>query len=208
MASKTDFDIPDVIITKTNNMFRVHCTVDMILIIDNIRRACHTNTHIEITNTTDFKIQNENRTETIEAHTLTKNWEETMNNVFRSETSMEDNDDIIRTPTKDTSVDNLGNMFILADGKPHKVNIAISGVSVSVTALSILGMLCCCWKNPTCANRLWARCPPRCRTTQETKKARIVDNILNQIKQELDANIEVQIDNTNRQVPQPPYPPI
>ena len=130
-----------------------------------------------------------------------------MNNVFKSETSMQDNDDIIETPTKDTIVDNLGNMFTLANGKPHKVNIAISGISISVTALSILGMLCCCWKNPTCANRWWSRCHTKCKTTQETKKARIVDNILNQIKQELDANIEAPIDNTNRQVPQPPLPP-
>ena len=201
MTSPTDFDIPNVIIARTNNKLRLHCTVDMTLMINGIRRTCQTNTHIEITNTTDFKIQTENGADTIEAHTLTKNWDQT-NNVFRSETDMEDNVDIIRTPTEDTGVDNMGNMFILADGRPHKVNIAISGVSITITALTILGGLCCCWKNPTCAKRLWSGCPPRGRGTQE-RKARIVDNILNQIRQELDANI----DNPPRQMPQPPLPP-
>ena len=110
---------------------------------------------------------------------------------------------MLRTPTEDTGVDNMGNMFILADGRPHKVNIAISGVSITVTALTLVGGLCCCWKNPTCAKRLWSGCPPRGRGTQE-RKSMIVNNILNQIRQELDANI----DNPPRQMPQPPYPPI
>ena len=207
MASTTDFDFPSVIVTRTNVMIRVHCTEDMILMIDNIRRACSTNIHIDINNTTDFEIQNENKTSTIAAHTIAKDWANTMNNVFNSETNMQDNYGIITNPTKETIIDNLGDLFTLENGKPHKVSIAISGISIAVTTLSILGLICCWWKNPTCANKLWANCHTTCKTTQETKKARIVDNILNQIQQELNSNLEAPIDDPNRQVPPPPLPP-
>ena len=121
--------------------------------------------------------------------------------MFRSETDMEDNVDIIKTPTEDTGVGDMGNMFVLADGRPHKTNIAISGVSITATALTILGGLYCCCRNPTGVRRLCAGCPPRGRGNQE-RKDRMVNNILNQIREEMDANI----DHTG-QIPQPPPPP-
>ena len=115
---------------------------------------------------------------------------------------MEDEDDIIKTPTEDKGVGDMGNMFVLADGRPHKTNIAISGVSITATALTILGGVCCCWRNPSCVRRLCSGCPPRGNDTQE-RKDRMVNNILNQIREGMDVNI----DNTSGQHPQPPPPP-
>ena len=102
LATKTDFDLPDVILTRTNVMISVHCTEDIVLMINNNRRSCSINDHIDITNTTDFEIQNENKTSTIAAHTIAKDWANTMNNVFNSETNMQDNYDIITSPPKES----------------------------------------------------------------------------------------------------------
>ena len=169
--------------------------------INDIRRTCQPDSNILITNTTDFKIQTEDGKYIIEAHTLTQEWEQT-NNVFYSETDMENDNDIIQIPAEDSSVGNMDNLFVLADGRPHKRNIAIMGVPISVTIMTIVGGICCWCRNPSCIRTLCSGCPPRGIDIQE-RKDRMVNNILNQIREGMDANIEV----TSGQLPQPPTPP-
>ena len=132
---------------------------------------------------------------------MTQKWEQT-NNVFNSETDMEKDNDIIQMPAENKGVGYMDNMFVLADGKPHKRNIAISGVTITVTALTILGGVCCWCRNPSCVRRMCSGCPPRGNDTQE-RKDRMVNNILNQIREGMDANIE----NTSGHLPQSPPPP-
>ena len=201
MISPQDFDIPYGIIAKTNNKLRLLCTVDMTVMINDIRRTCKPDSHILITNTTDFKIQTEDGKYIIEAHTLTQTWEQT-NNVFNSETEVDNDNDITKIPAEDIGVGYMGNIFVLADGKPHKRNIAISGVTITVTALTILGGVCCWCRNSSCVRRMCSGCPPRGNDTQE-RKDRMVNNILNQIREGMDANIE----DTSGQLSKPPPPP-
>ena len=201
MISPEDFDITQGIVARTNNKIMLFCTVDMTVKINDKKRTCKPESHILITNTTDFKIETEDGKYIIEAHTLTQEWEQTTN-VFYSETDMENDNDIIQIPAEDSSVGDMDNMFVLADGRPHKRNIAIMGVPISVTILTILGGICCWCRNPSCIRTLCSGCPPRGIDIQE-RKDRMVNNILNQIREGMDANIEV----TSGQLPQPPTPP-
>ena len=76
----------------------------MDLILNNQRKSCSTVNHIEINNITDFEIQNENKTSKIAAHTISKDWANTMDNVFNSETDMLDKYDIITSPPKESII--------------------------------------------------------------------------------------------------------
>ena len=175
--------------------------------LNNQSRSCSTNNQIEITNITDFEIQNENKTSKIAAHTIPQDWSDTIDNEFNSETDMLDKPDILTSNPKETIMTSFGNLFILEDGKPHKVNIAVSGITITILALSITGLLCFWRKHPTCASNLLASCHTTCKRTKENKKAILVDNILNTIQNELNSNIQREpIDRAQSQVP-PPSPP-
>ena len=151
LASNTDFDLPDVILTRTDVMIRVHCTENMDLMLNNQRKSCSIVKHIEINNITDFEIQNENKTSKISAHTISQEWTDKMDNVFNSETDMLDKPDILTKTPQETIINSFGNLFMLEDGKPHKVNIAVSGITIIILTLLITGLLCFWKKHPTCA---------------------------------------------------------
>ena len=157
LASNTDFDLPDVILTRTDVMIRVHCTENMDLMLNNQRKSCSIVKHIEINNITDFEIQNENKTSKISAHTISQDWTDKMDNVFNSETDMLDKPDILTKTPQETIINSFGNLFMLEDGKPHKVNIAVSGITIIILTGLITGLLCFWKKHPTCASRLLAQ---------------------------------------------------
>ena len=122
--------------------------------------------------------------------------------MFNSETYMEMDNDLTQLPTEDQSVDYMGNLFVLADGQPHRRNIAITGTTISVAILTVIGGICCWCKNPVCLRRICFGCSPRGIDTQE-RKDRLVNNILNQIREGMDVHMEA----TSGHPHQPPPPP-
>ena len=207
-TSNTDFDLPNVILTRTDVIIKVHCTKDMVLILNNKSRSCSINNQIEIPNITDFELQNVNKTSKISAHTIPQDWSDTIDNEFNSETDLLDRPDILTSNHKETMMTNFRNFFILKDGKPHTANIlTVSGTTIIIITLSITGLVCFWRKNPTCANNLLANCHETCKRTKERKKTILVDYILTTIQNELNSNIQgASTDRAHTNVP-PPSPP-
>ena len=119
MISPEDFDITQGIVARTNNKIMLFCTVDMTVKINDKKRTCKPESHILITNTTDFKIETEDGKYIIEAHTLTQEWEQTTN-VFYSETDLENDNDIIQIPAEDLIVVYVHVCFQISEHK-HSV---------------------------------------------------------------------------------------
>ena len=178
--------------------------------LNNQSKSCSTDNHIEITNITDFEIQNENKTSKIAAHTISQDWSDTIDNEFNSEIDMLHIPDTLTSNHKETMMTSFRNLFILEDGKPHTVNIlTVSGTTITIMALSITGLVCFRRKHPTCASNLLASCQKTCRRTKERKKAILVDNILTTIQNELNSNLQgAPTDNAHTNVPTPSTPDI
>ena len=111
--------------------------------------------------------------------------------------------DISQMPPENQNVGYLNSIFELSDGRPHHRNLAITGTSIALTILTVIGALICWCKDPTCLRRMCSGCPQK-RNDQEVR-ARMVNNILNQISEGMNSvPLETSRDTTN----QPPTPPI
>ena len=195
---ETDYDFPQGIIMKDNNQIQLYCTRDMYIWVNDIKRTCAPNLPITIPNAEEFKIETEDRKHRLEGHNLAQKWTDN-ENVYKSEIMTLGND-ISKIPIESQSVDYVGSFFELADGNPHKRNISILGTSIGLTLLTITGALVC-WCRPTCISRICPVCP-QTRNNQETR-ARMMNNILNQISEEISMPLEGIRATTNR----PPTPP-
>ena len=78
VVNQNDFAMPNVILTRSNGRILVHCTKNMDILLNKIKKACLINSPIEIHNITDFELQGEN--------TSTKSWNDKLDNVLNSET--------------------------------------------------------------------------------------------------------------------------
>ena len=96
IVNKHDFDMPHVILTKSDDMIMVHCTKNIAIVLNNKEKACSINSHIEIHNITDFELQDGNKSNKIYAHTISQAWTDKLDNVFNSETEMQDRPDMER----------------------------------------------------------------------------------------------------------------
>ena len=97
MTSLADHDIPNGIIIKNNNKIKLYCTLEMYVMVNDIKRKCAPISPILITNATEFKIATVDGAHKIEAHTLAQTWAET-ENVYNSETFMAMDNDITQMP--------------------------------------------------------------------------------------------------------------
>ena len=183
---------------KDNNQIQLYCTRDMYIWVNDIKRTCAPNLPITIPNAEEFKIETEDRKHRLEGHNLAQKWPDN-ENVYKSEIMTLGND-ISKIPIESQSVDYVGSFFELDDGNPHKRNISILGTSIGLTLLTITGALVC-WCRPTCIRRMCPVCP-QTRNNQETR-ARMMNNILNQISEEISMPLEGIRATTNR----PPTPP-
>ena len=129
---QNDYDIPNVILTRTNDRIWVHCTKDMDILLNKIKETCLIQNPIQILNITDFELQGENTSSKIYAHTITKSWNDQLNNVMKSETDIPGRPDLITTPPEETNISSIGNLFTFQDGRPHTVRIAISRTTITI----------------------------------------------------------------------------
>ena len=116
---------------------------------------------------------------------------------------MEMDNDLTQLPPENQSVGYLDSIFVLSDGRPHKRNMAITGTSIAVAILTVIGAICCWCKDPTCLKRMCSGCPQRGIDNQEMR-ARMVNNILNQIREGMDS---VHMETPSGPTNQPPPPP-
>ena len=199
-TTKADYDFPQGIIIKDNTKIKLYCTRDMYVLVNDIRRKCAPKSPILIPNAEEFKIATEDGKHMLEGHTLAQKWAET-ENVYKSETLMTLDNDISKIPLENQNVGYVGSFFELSDGRPHHRNLSILGTSIGLTLLTITGALVC-WCNPTCIRRMCPDCPQK-RNDQEVR-ARMVNNILNQISEGINSvPLEAKRGATN----QPPTPP-
>ena len=202
MTSMADHDFPHGIILKDNTQIKLYCTLELYVLVNDIRRRCAPKSPILVPNATEFKIATVDGAHMIEAHTLAQTWAET-ENVYNSETFMTLDNDISQMPPENQNVGYLNSIFELSDGRPHHRNLAITGTSIALTILTVIGALICWCKDPTCLRRMCSGCPQK-RNDQEVR-ARMVNNILNQISEGMNSvPLETSRDTTN----QPPTPPI
>ena len=54
-----DFDIPDIIVTKTNDRIWIHCTKNITILLNKLQKECFTKIPIMINNITDYELQGE-----------------------------------------------------------------------------------------------------------------------------------------------------
>ena len=190
VVNQNDFDLPNVILTRSNGRILIHCTQNMDIVLNNRKKACLINSHIEIHNITDFELQDENTSSKIYAHTITKSWNDKMDNVLQSETDLPVRPDLITTPPKETNISSFGNLFTLQDGKPHTVRIAVAGTLITMIILVTTCLLCYWRKNPNCCSRVFTTCYATCSRKQQIQKSLLIDNVLNSIKQELNSSLQ------------------
>ena len=174
----------------------------MYVMVNDIKRKCAPISPILVTNATEFKIATVDGAHMIEAHTLAQTWAET-ENVYNSETFMALDNDITQMPPENQNVGYLDSIFELSDGRPHKRNLAITGTSIAVAILTVIGAICCWCRDPACLKRMCSGCSPRGINTQE-RRDRMVNNILNQIREGMDS---VHMETPSGHITQPPPPP-
>ena len=174
----------------------------MYVLVNDIKRKCAPNSPILVPNATEFKIATVDGAHMIEAHTLAQTWAET-ENVYNSETFMALDNDITQMPPENQNVGYLDSIFELSDGRPHKRNLAITGTSIALAILTVIGAIFCWCKDPTCLRRMCSGCPQRRNENQEMR-ARMVNNILNQISEGMNS---VHMETPRGPTNQPPPPP-
>ena len=174
----------------------------MYVMVNDIKRKCAPISPILVTNATEFKIATVDGAYMIEAHTLAQTWAET-ENVYNSETFMALDNDITQMPPENQNVGYLDSIFELSDGRPHKRNLAITGTSIALAILTVIGAIICWCKDPTCLRRMCSGCPQRRNDNQEMR-ARMVNNILNQISEGMNS---VPMETPRGPTNQPPPPP-
>ena len=81
-----DFDLTNIILTKTNNKILIHCTKNTTILLNKQQQECITNIPILITNISDYEIQGEYSPKRLYSHTITETWNKQLDNVIKSET--------------------------------------------------------------------------------------------------------------------------
>ena len=98
--------------------------------------------------------------------------------------------DLITTPSQESSLSSIGNLFTLQDGRPHTVRIAISGTTITMIILVTICLLCYWRKNPNCCSRVFTTCHATCSRRKQIQRATLIDNVLNTIQQELNSSLQ------------------
>ena len=157
----------------------------------------------------DFELQGENTSRRIYSHTITGSWNEQLDNVMKSEIDIQGKPDLITTPTEESSLSSIGNLFTFQDGSLHPVKITISGITITMIIMITICLLCYWKRNPKICNNIFNACTRK----HQTQKSLLIDNVLNSIKQELNSSLEqTQLElasfQSNSNMGQPPSPPV
>ena len=188
---QNDFDIPDIILTRTNDRIWIHCTKNITIILNKLQKKCFTKIPIMINNITDYELQGEHSSKRIYSHTITESWNKQLDNVMKSETDNQGQPDLITIPAKETSLNIIDNLFTYQDGRLHPLKMSISGIIIITAIMSIACLICYCKRNPKICNNIFKACHDICSKKNQTKKSILIDNVLNSIKQELQiSNLE------------------
>ena len=109
---------------------------------------------------------------------------------MKSETDIQGKPDLITTPTEESNISSIGNLFTFQDGSPHPVRIAISGTTITMIIMVTICFLCYWRRNSNFCNSIFTACNAICTKKQKKQRSLLIDNVLNTIQQELNSSLQ------------------